>query len=96
MNNAELNKLSLTELRDLNRRVKEMYSLKLKMEGMVNGETLKPGITVRYIGNSSKIKEDIFIVKKINKVNAVCENKRNGTLWNINLANIEECEAEKK
>jgi len=94
MTNSELNQLSLTELRDLSKRVQEMYSLKLKMEGMVNAETLKVGMTVKYVGGSSKIKNETFVIEKIKSVNALCKSNITGTKWNIKLANIEQCEVE--
>ena len=92
MTNSQLNQLSLSELRDLNKRVQEIYSLKLKMECMVNAETLKVGTTVRYIGGKNKIKNETFILEKINNVNAVCKSNITGTRWNIKLANIEPCD----
>lgn len=91
MKNTELNQLSLSELRDLSKRVHEMYTLKLKMEGMVNAETLKVGRTVRYIGGKNKIKNETFVIEKINNVNAVCKSNTTGIRWNIKLANIEQC-----
>jgi len=91
MTNAELNSLTLTELRDLSKRVQEMYALKLRMDGMVKAESLKVGMTVRYIGGKNKIKNETFLLEKINNVNAVCKSNSTGTRWNIKLANIEPC-----
>jgi hypothetical protein len=90
MINTELNKMSLSELRDLSKRVREMYALKLKMEGMINAETLKVGMIVRYIGGKNKIKDETFLLEKINNVNAVCKSNVTGMRWTIKLANIEQ------
>lgn len=92
MTNAELNQLSLSDLRDLAKRANEMYSLKLRTEGMINAETFKSGMMVVYNGSTPKIKGDLFIIQKINKVNALCKNTRTGENWNLKFANIEKCE----
>lgn len=46
-------------------------------------------MTVRYKGTSSKIKDEKFLLEKINKKNGVCKSLITGVRWNINLANIE-------
>jgi hypothetical protein len=96
MTNSELNKLSLSELRDLRNRVTEMLSLKMQIEGKINADSLKIGMTVKYIGGTNKIKDEKFKVVKINKVNAQCKSYSTGIAWNIKLANIEPCEDSEK
>jgi len=91
MNNAELNKLSVSELRDLRNRVTEMLKLKLHIEGRINADSLTVGSTVKYIGGTNRIKDERFKLLKINKVNAVCKSLSTGTTWNIKLANIQPC-----
>lgn len=92
MTNAELNQMSLAELRDLIKRSREIYALKLKMDGMVNAEMLRVGMTVRYIGGSDRLRNETFKLEKINKVNAVCKSNATGKLWNIKLASVEPCD----
>ena len=95
MKNQELNDLSISELRDLRNRVTEMLSLKMQIEGKINADSLKVGMTVKYIGGTNKIKNEKFKVLKINKVNAQCKSYSTGITWNIKLANIKPCEASK-
>ena len=45
---------------------------------------------VQYVGGSTKLKNETFILEKINKVNGVCKSEITGIRWNIKLANIEE------
>lgn len=92
MNNSELNKLSISELRDLINRVTEMLSLKMQIEGKLNADSLKVGMTVKYVGGPNKIKDEKFKVLKINKVNVQCKSYSTGITWNIKLANVEPCE----
>jgi hypothetical protein len=91
MTNVELNKLSVAELRELRNRVTEMLQLKMQLEGKLNKDTLQIGMTVRYIGGKNKIKNETFVIEKIKSVNALCKSNVTGTKWNINLANIEQC-----
>lgn len=91
MTNVELNKLSVSELRELRNRVAEMLQLKMQLEGKLNKDTLQIGMTVRYIGGKNKIKNETFVIEKIKSVNALCKSNVTGTKWNINLANIEQC-----
>jgi hypothetical protein len=91
MTNTELNKLSVAELRELRDRVTEMLQLKMQIEGKLNKDVLKFGMTVKYIGGRDTIKNETFIVEKINKVNAVCKSNVDGRRWSINIANIEPC-----
>ena len=91
MTNVELNKLSVAELRELRNRVAEMLQLKMQLEGKLNKDTLQIGMTVRYIGGKNKIKNETFVIEKIKSVNALCKSNVTGTKWNINLANIEQC-----
>ena len=91
MTNVELNKLSVAELRELRNRVTEMLQLKMQLEGKLNKDTLQVGMTVRYIGGKNKIKNETFVIEKIKSVNALCKSNVTGTKWNINLANIEQC-----
>ena len=91
MTNAELNKLSVSELRELRNRVSEMLQLKMQLEGKLNKDALQVGMTVHYIGGKNKIKNETFVVEKIKNVNALCKSNATGTRWNINLANIEPC-----
>jgi len=88
MNNSELNKLSIAELRDLRNRVTEMLSLKMQIEGKINADTLSVGMPVKYIGGTNKIKDEKFKVLKINKVNVQCKSYSTGITWNIKLANV--------
>lgn len=89
MTNQELNNLSLSELRELNKKVVEMMRLKQSVAARLNADALCIGMTVRYSGGSEKIKDEQFKVEKINRTNAVCKSLVTGTSWNINLANIE-------
>jgi hypothetical protein len=91
MTNVELNNLSVAELRELRNRVTEMLQLKMQLEGKLNKDTLQVGMTVRYIGGKNKIKNETFVIEKIKSVNALCKSNVTGTKWNINLANIEQC-----
>lgn len=93
MTNAELNKLSITELRSLKNQVNEMLQLKMQIEGKLNKDILKVGMNVKYLGNRNKIKNETFIIEKINKVNAICKSNVNGIRirWSINIANIGAC-----
>ena len=91
MTNSELNKMSVAELRELRNRVTEMFQLKMQLEGKLNKDTLQIGMTVRYIGGKNKIKNETFVIEKIKSVNALCKSNVTGTKWNINLANIEQC-----
>jgi hypothetical protein len=89
MTNAQLNDLSLTELRELHHKVFEMIKLKKAIEGKLNADTLEVGMIVRYKGAKDKLKDEKFEIIKISKVNAVCQSLLNSQKWNINLANIE-------
>lgn len=40
-------------------------------------------------GTSPKIKDEKFLLEKINKKNGFCKSLITGVRWNINLANIE-------
>lgn len=91
MTNAELNQLSILELRELNRKVVEMIKLKMRIEGTINSDNLQKGMTVKYKGFSDKLQGQTFIIEKIGKVNAQCKNLSDGKIWNIKLANIEPC-----
>jgi hypothetical protein len=94
MTNAELNTLSLTELRELKNRVTEIYQMKMQIEGKINKGILQVGMTVRYIGDKGKIKNETFIIEKINSVNVLCKCITTGTKWNIKPANIEQCDTD--
>lgn len=88
---AELSKMSVSELRDLNRKVVDMLKLKIQIDGKINSEKLSVGMTVKYIVDSKKISSnEEFRIEKINKVNAICKSKTSGKLWNIKLANIKQ------
>jgi len=87
--NEELNKYSLADLRQLHFKVVEMIRLKSSIEARLNADNLEAGMTVRYKGTSSKIKDEKFLLEKINKKNGVCKSLITGVRWNINLANIE-------
>lgn len=89
MTNADLNKLSLTELRELHSKVFEMIKLKKAIEGRLNADNLEVGMIVRYKGAKDKLKDEKFEIIKISKVNAICQSLLNSQKWNINLANIE-------
>jgi hypothetical protein len=92
MTNSELNKMSVAELRELRNRVTEMLQLKMQIEGKLNKDFLKTGMTVKYIGGRDKIKNETFVVERINRVNAVCKSNVDGRRWNINIANIQPCD----
>jgi hypothetical protein len=83
MTNAELNNLTLTELRELNSRVVKMMKLKQQIEGAINLDNLEVGMQVEYIGGTNKIKGETFIIEKINKVNVICKSEVTGKRWNI-------------
>ena len=91
MTNAELNQLSISELRELNRKVVEMVKLKMQFEGKINADNLEKGMIVKYKGSSDKLQGQKFVIEKISKVNAQCKSLRDNRTWNINLANIEPC-----
>lgn len=89
MTNAELNNLSIQELRELNKKVVEMLKMKLQIEGKINSDNLRIGMIVKYKGSSEKLKDDKLEIKKISKVNAQCKSLTTGIVWNIKLANIQ-------
>ena len=86
----ELSKMTTQELRDLNKQVVEMLRLKVQIDGKINAQTLRVGMTVKYTGKSTKATSEIFELMKINKVNAVCKSKSTGRLYNIKLAALKE------
>jgi len=88
MTNAELNNLTLTELRELNSRVVKMMKLKQQIEGAINLDNLEEGMRVEYVGGTNKIKDETFIIEKINKVNVVCKSEITGKRWNIKPAGL--------
>ena len=90
LTNTQLNEMSISELSQLNKRVVEIIRMKQTVAARLNSDNLKEGMTVRYKGTSGKIKDEKFLLKKINKKNGVCKSLTSGQLWNINLANIEE------
>lgn len=89
MQTIELKNLSTKELLDLNKRVVEMIKLKRRIEGVDMMQELEPGMTVKYVGGTNKIKNETFTVKKIKRVNVLCESNVSGGLWNIKPANLE-------
>jgi hypothetical protein len=91
MTNAELNQLSIIELRALNHKVCEMIRLKQQIEGKMNADNLKIGMPVKFTGDDKRIKNQKFTVLKINKTRAQCKNHITGAVWNLTLANIEPC-----
>ena len=90
MTNAELNNLTLTELRDFNRRVVKMMKLKQQIEGAINLDNLEVGMQVESVGGMNKIKGETFIIEKINKVNVVCKSEVTGKRWNIKPAGLKQ------
>ena len=64
MTNTELNKLTLEELRELNKKVVTMIKLKRTIEGTLNSDNLKKGMNVRYKGTSDKLKGAELVVIK--------------------------------
>lgn len=90
LTNEQLNGMSLSELRELHKKVAEMIQLKQMVAAKLNADKLEPGMTVRYKGTSAKVKDEKFLLEKINKKNGVCKSLATGVRWNINLANIEE------
>lgn len=63
----ELNNLSISELRELNRKAVEILKLKIQLEAKINSENLAVGMIVKYTGTSTKVKFNEFEVKKINR-----------------------------
>ena len=82
MKTSELNNLTLNELLDLNSKVVKLIKLKRKIEGAINLVSLKEGMSVEYVSRSN-LSGRMFTIKKINRVNVVCEDKLTGQLWNI-------------
>lgn len=90
MTNSELMNLSIEELRTLSDKITDVLGLKLKLEATLNKDNIYVGAKVRYIGRNPKINNpvEIFVIEKINKVNAVCRSEKTNIVWNINIANI--------
>lgn len=90
MTNTQLNEMSLSELSQLRNKITEMMRVKQLIKGKLNLDNLSVGMTVEYIGSSNKIKGETFTIKKINRVNVLCESNITGQLWNIKPANLKE------
>lgn len=90
MKTSELNEMSLSELRELSGRISNMIKLKSQIQGAINLDAISLKMRVQYIGIMDKLKQDTFIVEKINKVNVVCKSETTGQMWNIKPWNIRE------
>jgi hypothetical protein len=85
----ELNNLSISELRELNKKTVEILRLKIQLEAKINSENLAVGMIVKYTGTSTKVKFNKFEVKKINRTKAECKCLMTNQIWTISLANLE-------
>lgn len=74
--NEELNKLSVDELRELNKNVISMIKSKRRFEGVEIGKKLYVGQTIKIDHDSYRGKE--FVVCKINHTKAICNPKIDG------------------
>lgn len=90
MKTIDLKSLSTEELINLNKQVVEMIKLKRRMDGVAVMQNLELGMEVRYVGGTNKIKNETFTVKKIKRVNVLCESNITGDLWNIKPVNLEQ------
>jgi hypothetical protein len=87
LTNVELNKLSVNDLEDLNKRLINVLRKKIAIESMKATDTFSIGQTVKYSGNG-KLHNLLFEVIKINKVNIVCKDKITKQLWNIKASTL--------
>jgi hypothetical protein len=92
MTNAELNKLSINELRELNHKVCEMIRLKQLIEGKLNVDNLKIGMSVDFTGIDHRITGHKFKILKLNRTKAKCKDIETGFNWNLTFSNIKPCE----
>jgi len=89
MDTNELAKLSVEELRTLNGIIVDLIKSKLSVEVVSKKHLLKIGGEVTI--NHKKHKDDVFIVHKVNKKNAVLKKKEGDyRMWDvpIDLINI--------
>ena len=89
MTTTELNRLTVSELRELNKNVVSIIKQKVRSDGNANVVNLRVGMSVNYTGESNKINNERFTILKINKVNANCRSLTDGRKWNIRLANLQ-------
>ena len=89
MTNLELSNLSIEELRDLNKRIVER--LKDKMSSINNDAKghLVRSMICKYVGTSKGVKFNTFEILKVNRTKAECKCLTTGSIWNIQLSNLE-------
>ena len=90
MTNQELNQLSIAELKELNSKVVAIIRLKQQVESTLNADNLSVGMIVGTKSSNEKLANSKFIIEKINKKNAVCQDVNTKTLWNLILCNLYE------
>jgi len=88
--NAELNQLTVAELKELRNRLTEILQLKLQIVGQLNKDKLCVGMKVECVGIATKIKRETFIIEKIKNVKATCKSTITGIKWEIPLSHIVE------
>jgi len=87
MDTNELAKLSVKELRTLNEIIIDLIKAKLSVDAVSKKHLLKIGKEVTI--DDKKFKDDIFIVHKINKKNAVLKKKGSDyRMWNVPISLI--------
>ena len=86
MNYSELSKLSVEELRNINRIVVELIKVKRTVESLTNKAGLKVGMSVRV--NHPKLAGKELFVNKISRTKATLSVK-SGACYNVPISLIE-------
>jgi hypothetical protein len=86
MNYSELSKLSVEELRNINRIVVELIKAKRTVESLTNKAGLKVGMSVRV--NHPKLAGKELFVNKISRIKATLSVK-SGASYNVPISLIE-------
>lgn len=88
MTNAQLNAMSVSELRELNSRVIAYIKLKNEIASKENAKKIAAGMTVRIKTNNPELINSTFILEKINKKFAVCKDVVTKKTWNVLICNV--------
>ena len=87
MTYQELNKMSVSELRSLNRKVVEMIKTKNRTNAVMAKDSLSVGMRVQV--NHPKLKGQWFEIQKINRTKAVLKEEGGWTSYNVPMNIIE-------
>ena len=81
MTYQELNQMSVSELRSLNRKVVEMIKTKNRTNAIMAKDTLSVGMKVQV--NHPKLQGQWFEIQKINRTKAVVKQESGSTSYNV-------------